>query len=73
MFAELSAIWRGLRLAWDLGHRFIILESDSKAAMDLIEDVHNSYFHPHGTILFSLGSSPLALDNPLCPYLEGRQ
>jgi ribonuclease HI len=31
---ELSTIWRGLHLTWDLGRRSVILESDSKKAMD---------------------------------------
>ncbi|MCI11085.1 ribonuclease H protein [Trifolium medium] len=36
LLTELSAIWSGLQLAWDLGYRSIVLESDSQAALDLI-------------------------------------
>lgn len=61
IFAELSTIWVGLQLATDIGHKFIIFEFDSKNVMDLIEDVHNSNFHPRWTILSLIRklSSPL--------------
>jgi len=32
LFAKLSTIWRGFQLAWDIGYRHIIIESDSQAA-----------------------------------------
>jgi len=40
LFAALSEILRGLQLGWDLGYRFINLEFDSQAALDLIVDAH---------------------------------
>jgi ribonuclease HI len=51
LLAELSAIWKGLQLAWDLGYRSIIMESDSQAALDLIVDTKQKDFHPHATLL----------------------
>jgi len=51
LLAELSAIWRGLYLAWDLGYRTIIMESDSKTALNLISKEHQHDFHPYGTLL----------------------
>jgi ribonuclease HI len=36
LVAELSAIWKGLQLTWNLGYKSIIMESDSQAALDLI-------------------------------------
>lgn len=53
MFVELSSIWQCLQLAWDLGYMFIILKSDSKAAMDLIEDVHKLLFSSSWDYSFS--------------------
>jgi len=46
----LSAIWKGLHLAWNLGYRSII---DPKTSLDLIVDTKQNDFHPHAT-LFSL-------------------
>ncbi|XP_027164808.1 uncharacterized protein LOC113764959 [Coffea eugenioides] len=37
ILAELWAILRGLQLAWEKGYRKVIIESDSKAGMGLIE------------------------------------
>ncbi|GAU35993.1 hypothetical protein TSUD_211300 [Trifolium subterraneum] len=39
-----------LQLAWDLGFRTIILESDSKSAINLILEDDNN-FHPHAIVL----------------------
>ncbi|KAK2382027.1 TMV resistance protein N [Trifolium repens] len=51
LVAELSAIWKGLQLAWDLGYKSIIMESDSQAALDLIANTQQNEFHPHATLL----------------------
>ena len=51
LLAELSAIWRGLQLAWDFGYRSIIIEYDSKSALDLIADTKENDFHPHANLL----------------------
>jgi ribonuclease HI len=48
---ELSAIWRGLQMAWDLGYRSIILESDSQTALGLIADTTHYDFHPNAILL----------------------
>jgi len=51
LLVELSAIWKGLQLAWDLGYRFIIIESDSQTALDLIANTDDNDFHPHANLL----------------------
>ncbi|GAU35798.1 hypothetical protein TSUD_155730 [Trifolium subterraneum] len=50
LLAEFYAILKGLQLAWDLGFCTIILESDSKSAIDLILEDDNN-FHPHAIVL----------------------
>jgi ribonuclease HI len=51
LLAELSAIWKGLQIAWDLGYRSIIMESDSRTALDLIVDTNQNDFHPYANLL----------------------
>lgn len=46
---EVQAIKNGLDLVWDRGYRNVILESDSKSALDLLDTTANN-LHP----LFSL-------------------
>jgi len=38
-------------MAWDLGYRSIILESDSQTTLDLIADTTHNDFHPHASLL----------------------
>jgi hypothetical protein len=49
--SELSAIWRGHQLAWDLGYKYIIMESDSQTALDLIANTQENEFHLHAILL----------------------
>jgi hypothetical protein len=49
--AELSTIWRGLQLVWDLGYKYIIMESDSQTTLDLIANTHQNEFHLHAILL----------------------
>ena len=49
--AELHAMRFGLSLAWDLGHRNILCEIDSKEAVRLTTADAFPYFHIHGTVL----------------------
>jgi hypothetical protein len=51
LVAGLSAIWKELQLAWDLGYKSIIMESDSQVALDLIGNTQQNEFHPHATLL----------------------
>ncbi|XP_054782099.1 uncharacterized protein LOC129289366 [Prosopis cineraria] len=37
--AEAWAIWKGLQLAWDMGFKKVILESDAKAVIDDLKDI----------------------------------
>ena len=48
--AELYAIFHGLRIAYDAGHKNIILESDSMMALDLIMSDVQSH-HPHAPLI----------------------
>jgi len=50
-FVELLAILGGLQLTLELGYQSIILESNSKAALDLIAIDHQNEFQPHTTII----------------------
>jgi len=44
--AELYVIFHGLRIAYDTGHRNIILESDSRVTLDLImSDIQLHHLH----------------------------
>ena len=38
-------------MAWVLGYRSIILESDSQTTLDLIADTTHNDFHPHASLL----------------------
>jgi len=51
LLAELSAIWRGLQMPWDLGYKSIVFESDSQTTLDLIADTTHNDYHPHATLL----------------------
>jgi len=53
LFFSILEDWRGLRLAWDLGHKSVILKSNFNTTMDLITRSHSIDFHPHATIFFS--------------------
>lgn len=55
MSVDLSFIWKGLQLTWDLGCRSIIMESDSHAALDLVVDTKQNDFHPQATLLSVIG------------------
>ncbi|CAL1384434.1 unnamed protein product [Linum trigynum] len=48
IMAELWGILQGLQLAWRKGIRFLILESDSQLALDLIKN-RTDAAHPHST------------------------
>ena len=48
--AELYAIFHGLHIAYDAGHRNISLESDSRIALDLIMSDVQSH-HPHAPLI----------------------
>ncbi|CAL1373122.1 unnamed protein product [Linum trigynum] len=50
IMAELWGILQGLQLAWKKGIRFLILESDSQLALDLIKN-RTDAAHLHATIL----------------------
>ncbi|CAL1358611.1 unnamed protein product [Linum trigynum] len=50
IMAELWGILQGLQLTWKKGIRFLILESDSQLALDLIKN-RTDAAHPHATIL----------------------
>ncbi|CAL1353768.1 unnamed protein product [Linum trigynum] len=50
---ELWEILHGLQLSWRKGIRFLILESDSPLALDLIKN-RTDAAHPHATILGSI-------------------
>ncbi|CAL1354069.1 unnamed protein product [Linum trigynum] len=53
LLAELWGIMQGLNLAWRKGAQFLILESDSQLALDLIKQRTDSV-HPYSTILGSI-------------------
>ncbi|KAH1222053.1 putative ribonuclease H protein [Glycine max] len=48
--AELLAIYFGMNLAWNLGYKTIVCESDSKVALDLIMKGINST-HPYAPLI----------------------
>jgi len=48
--AELYAIFHGLRIAYDAGHMNIILESDSRMALDSIMSDVQAH-HPHAPLI----------------------
>ncbi|CAL1377953.1 unnamed protein product [Linum trigynum] len=50
LLAELWSILQGLQLGWRKGAQFVILESDSKLALDLIKH-RSDQVHPYSTIL----------------------
>ena len=45
LFAELIAIYHGIKLAWHKGIRNLNCESDSKVALELIMGVHIQLIH----------------------------
>lgn len=51
LLAELFGMKQGLMLAWDLNYRIVILESDSKEAIQLISTENMSPFHVYGAVL----------------------
>lgn len=50
LMAEFFAIFHGLDLAWNSGFWSVILESDSKTALDLIQEDVNQ-FHPYAPLV----------------------
>jgi len=56
MAAELYVIFHCLRIAYDAGHRNIILESDSRMALDLIMSDVQSHHHHHGPLISQLSN-----------------
>lgn len=59
--AELTAIATGLKLAWLVGYRNIVCESDSKTMLDLIKD-RVDMFHPQATIIQNIHMANAAQD-----------
>ncbi|CAL1380726.1 unnamed protein product [Linum trigynum] len=53
ILAELWGIHQGLIMAWKQGTQFLILETDSKLAIDLIRNREDPA-HPHSTILAAI-------------------
>lgn len=51
--AELLAIYHGLRVAWDMGFRLVICESDSQVAISLVT-TEVDQFHPHANLINSI-------------------
>jgi hypothetical protein len=48
---ELSTICRWLYLAWDLGYRYIIMESDYHTVLNLIDETNQNSFYPRANLL----------------------
>ncbi|CAL1361155.1 unnamed protein product [Linum trigynum] len=51
--AELWAIYHGLKLGWNLGHRTLIIESDSQVAIQLVNNRLDP-LHPYASILSAI-------------------
>jgi len=49
-YAELQAIHRGLLLAWNLGQKTIVCESDSMVALQLLKEKYNNC-HPYAILI----------------------
>ncbi|CAL1409602.1 unnamed protein product [Linum trigynum] len=50
LLAELWGIHQGLQFTWRKGYKFLILETDSTLAIDLIKN-RTDHVHPHSTLL----------------------
>lgn len=48
--AELLAISYGLDLAWNVGYKFVMSESNSQTALDLVREVVQ-HFHPYAPLV----------------------
>ncbi|MBA0815447.1 hypothetical protein Gohar_000217 [Gossypium harknessii] len=67
LHSELWAILDGLNLAWDRGFRKIILESDSKEAIDIINNGSDFL----SSFLFGTGETHnIAIDNRHCQFCQ---
>lgn len=52
----LDAIYHGLQVAWQAGHMPIVLESDSKTALELIIEGTTS-FHPYAPLINNIAAT----------------
>jgi len=51
LFTELALISKEFQLVWDIGYRYIIVESNSGSMLELMTDVQHNNFHPHGSLI----------------------
>lgn len=51
LFTELTLISKEFQLVWDIGYRYIIVESNSGSMLELMTDVQHNDFHPHGSLI----------------------